>query len=159
MGKGWLNDWVGNRATGHWAAHKNAQLAYKCEKTNKLPIVHLKDDTPPVEGESAPSSSCSFFEPKSWHMQSRMRATRKRLRGAVMNGESETTGEVDPTRGRHAGREAERGRKERAGAARKIQVRKVWRAVRRAPSAAGAVASARAHVRPSSFISHPPQVT
>jgi len=76
-----------------------------------------------------------------------------------MNGESETTGEVDPTRGRHAGREAERGRKERAGTARKMQVRKVWRAVRRAPSAAGAVASARAHVRPSSFISHPPQVT
>ena len=134
-------------------------FADKCKRTNKLPIVHLKDDTPPVDGESAPSSCCSFFEPKSWHMKRRMRATRRRFREAVMSGESETTGEVDPTRGRHAGREAERGRKERAGTARKMQVRKVWRAVRRAPSAAGAVASARAHMRPSSFISHPPQVT
>jgi len=35
-----------------------------------------------------------------------------------MNGESETTGEVEPTLGQHAGREAERGGKERAGTAR-----------------------------------------
>ena len=29
---GWLDGWVSNRSTGHWAAHKNAQLADKCEK-------------------------------------------------------------------------------------------------------------------------------
>ena len=86
-------------------------FADKCKRTNQLPIVHLKDDTPPVEGGSAPSSCCSFFKPKSWHMKRRMRATRRRLRGAVVNAESETTGEVDPTQRVRSGSDARAARR------------------------------------------------